>query len=42
MIEDITLNPQNPMNGEQDMQRQRQRFSPDEDMVSGQQMQMPF
>ena len=40
MIEDITLNPQNPMNGEQDQQRQRQRFSPDDDMVSEQQMQM--
>ena len=40
MIEDITLNPQNPINEEQAMQRQRQRFSPDGDMVSEQQMQM--
>lgn len=40
MIEDITLNPQNPINEEQAMQRQRQRFSPDGDMVSQQQMQM--
>ena len=40
MIEDITLNPQNPINEEQAMKRQRQRFSPDGDMVSEQQMQM--
>lgn len=40
MIEDITLNPQNPINEEQAMQRQRQRFSPDGDTVSQQQMQM--
>ena len=40
MIEDITLNPQNPINEEQAMQRQRQRYSPDGDTVSQQQMQM--
>ena len=40
MIEDITLNPQNTIDEKQDMQRQRERFSPDDGMVSEQQMQM--
>ena len=40
MIEDITLNPQNTIDEKQDMQRQRERFSPDDGIISEQQMQM--